>query len=106
MYHSRTRTLKIQSGQTNFRLVILTESPSKNQFHVYHIEPAAELETDLPEMADFLKTKPVVQYDAGDLVRINTRNYGVMPERPGADDQFFQQKGTDATPMMLVMHID
>jgi len=37
-------------------------------------------------MADLLKAESIMQYDAGDLVRINTRNNGAMPKRPGAVD--------------------
>jgi len=66
------------------------------QFHIDHVEPAAELEADLLHVADLLKVKLRVQRDTGGLVCVNAGNDGVIAEIAGVDDLIPQQPRADA----------
>ena len=58
----------------------------KEQLHINDVEPAIELEADSLEVSDFFKVKLFVQGDTARLLRINSRDDGMMAELPGADD--------------------
>jgi len=53
---------------------------SKHTLHVDHIQPAPELEADLFEMGDFLKTKFRVERDAACLFAVDAGDDGVVAE--------------------------
>ena len=81
-------------------------STLQKQFHVNHVEPPVEFETDLFELPDLFKAKPRVQGDAGGLAGVNARDDGVMAEFAGAGDQLLQQQRPDAATLMAGMDID
>jgi hypothetical protein len=50
----------------------------QDQFHVNHIKPAAELETDLLEMAHFPESKSRVKRNTGGLLAVNASDDRAM----------------------------
>ena len=68
---------------------------------VVHVEPAAELEPDLPEVPDADEPEALVQDDAGGLLGVDAGDDGVVPGRPRPVDQVREDRAPDSLPLVV-----
>src|SRR5437762_10018650 len=78
----------------------------QQQLHINHIEPSAELMTDLFEMSNLFKTEPCMQPNTRLIARINTSEYRMQPALARSLDQWRHEKFPHALAAVLRSHVN
>src|SRR4051794_7013826 len=79
---------------------------SHQSLHVGHVEPAAELEADLLQLADGLNPAFPVQRDAAVLAGVDEGDDAAVADGGGGGAQVVEQRPADALAVQVVADVD
>jgi hypothetical protein len=78
----------------------------ETQFHVDHIKPATEIESDFLEVTYLFKAEFRMQGDSGVLFSVNSGDDDPVAKTAAANNQLLQQKLSNAATEVLVTNIN